>query len=232
MADSDWTVLSSGLSDSQVRRGATEAITPPNGGGTFTYGMKSVAAAAGAVGLACNLTNFNPMAAGGRVSGALRRGSGTGVHGYNPMLFVCLQGSAVSNVGYLLGFASDENPAHLILMKGALNAGIQTDSDYILRQSTGTYAAETWYHFQLDAIVQPSGDVRVRVFENTDLATNDVATPVWTAVGGMTDFIDDVLGHNSGSAPYTSGYSGWAGYFGGESGRSVFFDHMVEGRQI
>lgn len=232
MADSDWAVLSSGLSDAQVRRGATEAITPPNGGGTFTYGLRSVQAVSGGVGFACDLTSFDPMAAGGRVSMALRKGSGSGALAYNPMIYVCLQGSSVADVGYLLGFAANENPAHLILMKGAPSSGILTTSDYILRQSTGTYATGTWYHFQLDAIVQPSGDVRLRVFENADLASNDVTSPVWTAIAGMTDFIDDVLGHNSGSPPYVSGYGGWAGYIGGNSGRSMFFDHVVVGRQV
>jgi hypothetical protein len=194
--------------------------------------MKSVQAVAGAHGMACDLTSFNPMAAGNRVSMAFEKASGSGAYAYNPMIFTCLQGSSVADTGYLLGFTSDENPAHLVLMKGALNAGIKSDSDYILRKSTGTYAPLQWYHFQLDAIVQPSGDVRVKVFENTNMAVNDVTSPVWTAVAGMTDFIDDVLGHNSGSPPYVSGYGGWAGYFGGESGRSAFFDHVVVGRQI
>lgn len=231
MADSDWAVLSSGLSDAQVRRGATEAVTPPNGGGTFTYGMRSVQAVTGGVGLICDITNFNPMSSGGRVSMAIQRGSPGASQSYNPMIFVCLQGTAISDVGYLLGFTSDENPAHLVLMKGAPSAGIQSTSDYILRQSTGTYSAQEFYHFQLDAIVQPSGDVRLRVFENTDIAINPVTSPAWTAIGGMTDFVDDVLGYNSGSVPYVSGYGGWATYFGGVSGRTAFFDHIPVGRE-
>lgn len=228
MADSDWTMLNNGLSDAQVRRGVTEAITPPNGGGTFVYGMRSVQAVTGAVGLYTVITNFNPMAAGGRISMAFQK---NGTSGINPMIFVCLQGIAVGDVGYLLGFASDENPAHLILMKGAPNAGIRSDSDYILRRSTGTYASgSTFYHFQLDAIVQPSGDVRLKVFEN-DLA-NPVGTPSWAAVAGMSDYIDDVLGHQSGLAPYVDGRSGFATYYAGESSRSAFFDHTPIGRQL
>jgi hypothetical protein len=231
MADSDWSVLSSSLSDSQVRRGATAAITPPNGGGTFTYGQKSVQAVNGAVGLHCALTNFDPTAAGGRISGAIKKASGSGAMPYCPTLFACLQGSAVSNVGYLLGFTSDENPAHLVLMKGAPSSGILTTSDYVLRQSTGTYSAGTWYHFQLDVIVEPSGDVLLKIYEN-DLNAHAVTSPSWASIAGMSDYVDDVLGHNSGLAPYTSGRWGWAGYFGGESGRSAFFDHIALARQV
>jgi hypothetical protein len=232
MAGNDWTALTSGLSDSQVRRGATDGITPPNGGGTFTYGMRSVAAVTGAVGLKVNLTDFDPLAAGGRVSVAMQKASGSGALNYNPMIYIGLQGSAVSNVGYLLGFAADENPAHLILMKGAPSAGIKTTSDYILRTSNNTYASGTFYHFLLDMIVQPSGDVLLIVKENTDLATNPVTAPDWTAISGMTDFKDDVLGHNSGSAPYVTGRCGIAGYIGGDSGRAMFFDHFVCGKQV
>jgi hypothetical protein len=169
------------------------------------------------------------MAAGGRVSGAMRKGSGSGSLDYCPMLFLCLQGNAVSNVGYLLGFTSDENPAHLVLMKGAPQDGIITTSDYILRQSTGTYSAGDWYHFQLDAIVEPSGDVLLKIYE---APIGDVTSPAWAAIPGMADYPDDVLGHNSGLAPYTSGRAGWAGYFGGVSGRSAFWDHVVIGEQV
>ena len=228
MADSDWTMLGNGLSDAQVRRGTTEAITPPNGGGTFVYGMRSVQAVTGAVGLYTVITNFDPMAAGGRISMAFQKNGSSGI---NPRIYVCLQGNTVGNVGYLLGFASDENPAHLILMKGAPSAGIQSTSNFILRRSTGTYASgETFYHFQLDAIVQPSGDVRIKVFEN-DLS-NPVGSPSFVAVPGMADYIDDALGHTSGSAPYLDGRAGFASYYAGESGRAAFFDHTPIGRQL
>ena len=227
MADSDWTTLTNGLSDAQVRRGVTEAIDVPNGGGTFVYGMRSVQAVTGAVGLYTTISNFDPMAAGGRIAMAIQK---NGTSGINPMLFVCLQGNTVGDVGYLLGFASDENPAHLILMKGAPSAGIQSTSSFILRRSVGTYASATFYHFQLDVIVQPSGDVRIKVFEN-DLA-NPVGSPSFVAVPGMADYIDDVLGHTSGSAPYLDGRAGFASYYAGESGRAAFFDHTPIGRQL
>lgn len=231
MAEIDWTVLSGGLSSSQVRRGVTQAITPPNGGGSFTYGMRSVEAVAGAVGLYCVITNFDPMAAGGRVSMALQRASSVGAVTYSPMVFVCLQGTAVTNEGYLLGFTSNEDPAHLVLMKGAPSNGIKTSSTFILRQSANTYQAGEWYHFQLDAIVQPVGDVLLKISES-DLDSYTVSAPTWAAITGMGDYTDDALGHNSGSAPYVSGRVGYAAFFDGESGRSAFFDHSVDGRQL
>ena len=231
MADTDWTMLTNSLSDAQVRRGVTDGWTVPNGGGSFVFGMRSVQAVTGAVGLYDSNTDFNPMSAGGRVSGAIRKFSGGGSQSYNPMLFVGLQGGGVTNMGYLLGFTSDENPAHLILMKGDPASGIITTSDYILRQSTGTYAAGTWYHFQLDMIVQPSGDVYLQVKEN-DLGSYTVGSPTWAAIAGMTEYRDDALGHESGLAPYIDGRGGYATYFGGVSSRAAGFDHMVVGRQL
>jgi len=231
MAEIDWTVLSGGLSGSQVRRGATQAIDPPSGGDAFTYVMRSAEAVSGAVGFYCVITGFDPMTAGGRISMALQRAAGAGALNYCPMVFLCLQGSAVTNEGYLLGFTSDEDPAHLVLMKGTPAAGIKTTSSYILRQSTNTYEVGEWYHFQLDVIVQPSGDVLLKVREN-DLDTYTVTSPTWAAISGMTDFLDDLAGHGSGTAPYVSGRGGYAGYFGGESGRPAFFDHAVVGRQL
>lgn len=227
MADGDWAECANNISGSNVLRGVTDAASIPNGGGSFTYGMHSVAAVSGAVGLYVDLVNYNPTASnkGGRISFAMRKGSGSSSLDYNPMAFMCLQSADVTANGYLLGFTSDENPAHLVLCKGAFDDGIQTTTSDILRQSTGSYSSGTWYHFQLDVITQPSGDVKLQVKEN-DLGSNSVSSPSFAAIGGMAEYTDGVL-----YSPYTEGFIGFGAYIGGVSGRICYFDHVVAGRQ-
>lgn len=226
MAANNWSYLSGGLDANTVARGATAGVTPPTGGGTMTFVFNSLVDSDGAVGLYHNGGGFSPAASGARLSGAMKRLPSAGPTGFSPFLFVALQSSAVSGNAYLLGL-SDEDPHRIVLRKGSLANGIGASSGTgVLRASTDTFAAGTWLHLRLDALTNDNGDVVLKVYRNT----NTVASPVWVAIPGMADFIDDLAGINSGSLPYTSGYMGFA-FQVSDIGRRAAFDYIEMFRQ-
>ena len=224
MAQSDFTLFPGSLATAVVARGVTNGFTPPNGGGSWVYGWHTLQSGDGAVGMHYNDVNFAPTVRGVSARVALRRVSGEDC---SPMLFGCLQGADVGHVGYLLGLAHDESPARLVLLKGAPSSGLELSKAIV--QSTGSYQVDQWLHLRLDVIVQPSGDVHLQVFEN-DLDAHAVTSPVWVAVPGMENFVDDALGINGGGAPYLGGYVGMA-YYSGAVGRYAFVDHFEVFRQ-
>lgn len=235
MSEANWTELTGNLAGGTVDRGVTAGITPPNGGGTFVYGFNSLNVTQGVVGLFTNLTNFAPMAKGGSVRGALRRGRGGGKTNFAPFLFIGLQGSSVTDIGYIIGL-SDADPSHIELRKGALSAGlpdvaIQTPPlSGVLRKSTTTVAEDEWVHLRLDMIVNTNGDVVLNCYRN-DLLANPVTSPVWAAIPGLGQFIDDSLGVNSGSAALTSGRGGY-GFWSKDVTRRSYVDHLELQRQL
>jgi hypothetical protein len=235
MAEADWTVLSDGISTASLKRNVTPEATPPPGGGSFTFGFNSLDLTVGASGLFVNLTNFAPMAKGGRITGAIQRGLGGGPTGFAPMFFIGLQGPSVNDQGYLLGLG-DEDPAHIVLKKGTIVTGLADlapapPSNGILRRSTKTVAIGEWLHLRLDMVVNLTGDVVLKVFEN-DLDTNPLSgAPVWTAITGMDDFIDDNLQVATGSAPFTSGRAGNA-FYTEDVTRRGYIDHVTLERQL
>lgn len=243
MSESDWTVLSSSLGGASVAKGATAGIPRPNGGGSFCYGFNSKALVDGAVGLFVNKTNFAPMTKGGSIRGALKRSAGGGSSGFAPLLFIGLQGAAVSDSGYLLGLG-DDDPHHIVLRKGSIVTGLPDlapdpdGANHVLMRSTETFELDTWLHLRLDMIVQGSGDVLLQVFQN-DLDAHPVTAPTWALVAGMEGpqyptiegFVDDALGVNTGSPPYTSGRGGFAFRVEDVTRRS-FFDHVELARQL
>jgi len=243
MASTDWALLSGALASGDCKRGVTVGIAPPDGGGSFVYGMNSIENVAGVVALNVTLANFAPMLKGGRVTGALKRGVGGAPTGFAPFLFIGLDGSAVSSSGYILGLA-DEDPCHIVLRKGALVDGLPDDAPdpdtapNILMRSTDTFAIDSWHHLRLDMIVQGTGDVILQVFRS-DLNLHAVGSPVWAAVPGMEGpfapaiegFVDDALGVNTGSVPFTSGRVGFGSRFE-SAGRRAFMDHVTVDRQL
>lgn len=242
MAESDWTILTDSLGGASVARGVTAGIDKPNGGGSFVYGFNSKAVVDGAVGLFANLVNFAPMSKGGSVRGALKRAPSGGNTGFAPFLFIGLQGPSVNDLGYLLGIGDDE-PGHIVLRKGAIVGGLpdlapNPPSTSVLMRSTETFENDTWLHLRLDMIRQGSGDVLLQVFAN-DLDVNPVTSPVWERITGMEGpqypsiegFVDDALGVNTGSAPYTSGRAGFA-FRVEDVTRRGFFDHLEVARQL
>lgn len=243
MAESDFAVLTSSLSPASVARGVTAGVTKPNGGGSFVYGFNSLEIVDGASALACSLTNFYPTSSGGSVRAAMMRAAGGGNEGFAPFIFMCLQGPAVSNSGYLLGLG-DDDPYHIVLRKGSIASGLPDlvpdpdGTNHVLMRSTETYEIDTWLHLRLDVIVQGSGDVLLQCYQN-DLDTNPVTSPVWTLIPGMegplypgiTGFVDDALGINTGSVPYTSGRGGFA-FRVEDATRRSYFDAFEMARQI
>lgn len=233
MAETDWTFLNDGLDAATVDRGVTTGIARPPGGGSFVFGFNSLSTAQGAVALFTNQLNFAPMAKGGSVRGAIQRGASGGPLGFAPFFFVGLQGPSVNDLGYLLGLG-DGDPHHVVLRKGALSGGlpdIPPGTQGVLRRSTGTFMPGTWVHLRLDMIVNLNGDVLLQVFQN-DLVANPLGgAPSWQPVPGMSEFIDDALGINSGSQPFTSGRAGF-GFFTKDVTRRGFLDHVEVYRQL
>jgi hypothetical protein len=173
------------------------------------------------------------MAKGGSVRGAIQRGVSGGPLGFAPFLFVGLQGPSVNDLGYLLGLG-DGDPHHVVLRKGALSGGlpdIPPGTQGVLRRSTATFMPGTWVHLRLNMIVNLNGDVLLQVFQN-DLVANPLGgAPSWQPVPGMSEFIDDALGINSGSQPFTSGRAGF-GFFTKDVTRRGFVDHVEVYRQL
>jgi hypothetical protein len=94
-----------------------------------------------------------------------------------------------------------------------------------------THAQGTWLHLRLDVIVNPNGDVVLKVFQNDLVAHPLDAPPSWELVPGMVEFIDDHLAINSGSQPLTSGRGGF-GASVRDVTRRVYFDHLELLRQV
>jgi hypothetical protein len=179
VSSSDWTTLSNGLDAASVKRGVTVGSTPPNGGGSFTFGFNSVTTSAGAVGLYTNQPSFAPMALGGSIRGAVKRAPGGGPLNFAPMLFIGLQSPDVDASGYLIG-PDDDDPHRIVVRKGALSGGLpagELGTFGILMSGTETFLADTWIHLRLDMIVEPNGDVLLQAFRN-ELADNAVTNPV------------------------------------------------------
>lgn len=232
MASTDWTVLTNSLDTASLARGVTSGVVVPNGGGSFAYGFNSKNTNIGAAGLFVNSVNFAPMAKGGSVRAAIKRGLSGGPLNFSPFLFIGLQGSAVADSGYLLGL-SDEDPHKIVLRKGVLSDGLPSGavgSLGILRKSTASFVPDTWLHLRLDMVVNTNGDVLLQCFQS-DLAVHAVTAPTWVAIAGMTTFTDDALGVNSGSAPYTSGRVGF-GMATKDVTRRAYLDQIEVFRQL
>ena len=245
MSQADWNGLSDNLATTVVDHGITSGVDKPSGGGEHVYGFNALAATEGVVGLYATQLNFNPTTKGGSVRGAIRRGPSPSGSGFSPFMFMALQGTASTNLAYMLGL-SNEDPFRIVLRKGALTGGIPSGApdpdgqNNILMRSGQSFALSDapWLHLRLDMIVQGSGDVLLQVFQN-DLALNPVSTPDWQVVPGMEGpqspsiegFVDDSLGINTGSLPLTAGRIGFGQKSAITSARS-FFDHMQVLRQL
>lgn len=231
MAQVDWSPLTGSLDINTVDQGVTSGIARPNGGGAFIYGFNSLAEVIGAAGQYVDLADFNPTAKGASIRAAIKRGAGGAAVDFSPFLFVGAQGNSVNDQGYLIGL-SNEDPHKILVRKGSMSAGVPgtASSSGLLMQGTDTYTQDTWVHIRLDMIKNDNGDVVLQAYEN-DLGSNPVTAPVWTLIPGMeAGFIDDSLGVNSGSAPFTSGFIGF-GFSTEKQTRRGFFDHVEVLRQ-
>ena len=230
MAESDWTDLDDVAGSPAILRAATTGLTVPSGGAAAVFAWNSTTTAIGSHGRFYNAVNFAPMAKGGLISGALVRYPSGGVQDFAPMLFIGLQGTSVNDNGYLLGL-QDSNPGRIVLRKGSIAQGLPdgaasdpVSSPNILRRSVASIAVGEWVHLQLEFVANAGSDSVLRVYRN-DLTANSVSSPVWDPVDGMDDFIDDAVGVNSGSVPFSSGYAGWAFYTANVTRRAAV-DHV------
>jgi len=233
MASDDWTELANVLSAGIVARGASGGFTPPNGGGTAVYVAHCLdGTVTGAVGSYCNLANYGPLASGGSIRACVKRLSSAANTGFSPFLYILAGGTDVADNAYLLGL-EDRDPYRIVLRKGSILGGIPeaTDGEY-LRRSSDEYqiSDDLWHHIRLDALVEPTGDVVLNVYES-DLSTHACTAPSWSAITGMAQFVDDVAGVNSGSLPYTSGYAGFASAHQEQISARVAWDHIQLLRQ-
>jgi hypothetical protein len=231
MAEADWTYLNDGLDVATVDRGVTAGIARPPGGGNFLFAFNSLTSVEGAVALFANLADFAPMAKGASIRGCIQRGPSGGPTGFSPFFFLSCQGNSVNDSAYLLGL-SDDDPHRIVLRKGMVSSGIpDSEGPGALLASGESFAPATWLHLRLDVIVNDNGDVVLKVFEN-DLDANPLGTPPdWQTVSGMAEFIDDHVGINSGSQPFTSGRGGF-GMAVKDVTRRVYFDHLELMRQV
>lgn len=244
MGEADWTFFTDGLDAASLDRGVTTGIARPNGGGSFVYGFNSLVVAEGAAARFANQANFAPTAAnkGGRITGAVKRGLSSGPTGFAPFLVLLAQGTSVNDNAYLIGL-QDDNPYRIVIRKGSIVSGLPAaipGVSGILRRSTATFSPDTWHHLRFEAVVNLNGDVILKAWESS--LTNPVTAPSWAVIPGLEDsglvashgagtcFVDDALGINSGSQPFTSGRLGFGCYVKDVSRRG-FFDHIEVIRQ-
>lgn len=245
MSEADWTFMDDSADAATVRRGTTAGLVVPNGGGTFVFGFNSAVAAEVAVGLYANQVDFAPTLAHKGVSlrGVVKRGLSGGRTSFAPFFFVMAQGVSVNDNAYIFGL-QDDDPYRLALRKGSIVTGLpagNVGTGGILRRSTATYSPDKFHHLRIDVVSNTNDDVVIRCFES-DLDAHPVTAPVWTPIAGLENtglvptfdagitFIDDALGVNSGSVPYTSGRSGF-GFWSKDSARRGVFDHIQLSRQ-
>jgi hypothetical protein len=237
MSESDWTEFDDSVASPTIRRSPTTGITAPVGGEDHTYVWNTTSSGfTGAHGLFYNAINFAPMAKGGEVMGALVRLASGGPQDFAVFLVIGGQGNSVNDDAYLLGL-QDSNPPRIVLRKGAPSGGLPDDdgsdpsnAPNILRRSTESVAVGEWVHLRLEMVAnEGGGDTILRCWRN-DLDANDVDNPVWEAIDGMDDFVDDAVGINSGSVPLSSGYVGF-GFFANNVTRRAAVDHVQANRQ-
>ena len=235
MAQADWTLLTPVAGG--VRKGVTAGVpTPPSIiSNDFLYAFNSIDDESNCVALHVNGTGFVPTAKGGYISAVFKRGESAAPAGFSPFLFISASGTTIADVAYVLGL-SDENPYHIVLLKGALAngapGGLGPGAGGVLLRSDDSYAYEDdlWHHLRLMAVKNTNGDVVLSVQKN-DIDTNQIGqSPVWANVPGMEQFIDDVTEINTGSAPYAAGFMGY-GFQSTEISRRVYFDQIIVASQ-
>ena len=205
------------------------------------FGMNALQAGAGVVGLYYNHDDYAPAIKGGSVRGVVQRVGGARNTGFSPYLFMCLSGATVDDKAYILGL-EDRDPYRIVLTKGALLNGVQeaTENTYLRRSNQEFRISDGDVHqLRLDVIVQDNDDVVLKVMAN-DISANDIDSPVWEPVDGMSLFVDDVLGLNSYQAlgltgsdaePYSGGYMGFGTTFVSQVAVATAFDYLQFRRQ-
>lgn len=237
MAESNWTdCAGSSLDTATIDRGVSAAFTRPSGGGSMLFGMRTLVSAAGAGGMYYNASGFAPFTGsrkGGSISGCIKRFSSSTK--FAPYLALLTDTDLSSAQGYMVAL-TQESSYKIGLFKGNPAAGFSATAAACLASSSASFtdvgdAAAAWFQLKLDVIVNPHGEVVLNVFRN-DLNTNFCTAPSWEAVAGLSQFIDDSLGHFSGTSPHLDGFYGHKGmYTNGQAGDLALYDQIVVSRQ-
>ncbi|MCP4568971.1 MAG: hypothetical protein GY841_15455 [FCB group bacterium] len=229
MSATDWAELDDSLAG--VHASETNGLGVPNGGGSQIFAFNSFDAnQIGAAGRRCTIDDFVPMASGGRISGCVARLPSGANTGFSPLLFMSLSGTSVNDNAYILGL-EDADPYRIVLLKGSPNDGIP-DGTYLARSSTQYNMSDNlWHHIRLDVIHQGSGAVTLEAF-HSDLIANPCTAPVWTAIDGLAQFVDDAVGANTGTVPLIGGYTGFACAYMQSIATRGGFDHIRIERQV
>jgi len=231
MAEADWGSMADAVAGSSILSGVSAGFIEPAGGGSFVFGFNSLVSTAGVAGRYVDLANFNPYVKGVSIRGALRRGPSAAVTGSAPMLWAGIQSNppSVNDPGYLL-LLSDANPHVVVLRKGDPSGPVSATGTGVLAVGSTSYEPNTWLHLRMDVITNPNGDVVINCFQN-DLASNNVTSPVWAAIPGISQVIDDALQVLTGSAPLVGGFVGFAFQSNGLNQRG-YLDHVQALRQV
>jgi hypothetical protein len=229
MAESDWAYWDDMSDLASVRHGVSTGFLKPNGGGDFCYAHAALVSEATVAGRRVALANFEPIATGkgASVRCALYRDAAASHSCY---IAVLAQGPSVDDEAYLLGLEGVE-PGRIVIRKATIRSGLPSGG-VVLAASNLRFTGGSYLHLRLDAIVNANGDVVLNALQN-NLTANPVTAPVWEKIAGMGDppngtpsFIDDCLGINSGSLPFTGGgYVGFA-YAASTIGRKGLVDHF------
>ncbi len=235
MALSDWADLDNQLAFASLAAAPDSGITPPSGGGAKVYAFRSLSGTVtGASGLYTRIANFSPTTSGVWAAAALKRIGGAAVTGFAPLLYAAARGHDVNDEAYILGL-EDADPYRIVLRKGTIIEGVPVPvtGNYLRRSSQQFQVADDlWHHVALEVLEQPDGEVYLNCWYN-DLAVNPVTAPIWQAIPGMAQFIDDRVGHNSGSLPYSGGgYCGFACALAEAIGVEAAVDHVQFRRQV
>lgn len=238
MAQADWNLCGSSLGSGSVVVVETAAFPVADGAAdTFAQLMNSLTTSIGVVAYFHNGSGFAPTTSGGLVQGCIKKGVSAGTAGWSPFLMATLQGTGtVADVAYILGL-SNTNPARLVLRKGALTGGLpdvlppENLGDPLVQgviaRSSDVFAIDEWLHLRLQVRVNGNLDA-VITCERNDLTLHDASSPVWQAIPGIAQFVDDGAGAVTGSPSLQSGRFGYGCWFGDTQRRALFDEIYLE----
>lgn len=124
MGQANFALVANGLLASQVDSGVVGTASPPSGGGSFVFAFNTIVAdAPGVQAYRSTITGFAPMAGGGTVRAALKRGLTALSSGFEPFIFIGLATDDVGDFAYCLGL-EEAQPARILLRRGLLSEGV------------------------------------------------------------------------------------------------------------
>lgn len=238
MSQSDWNLAGGSLGSGAVTIVETAAFAvAPGAGDSFVQLLNSQTTSAGVVAYFHNGTGFAPSSAGGLVQALLKKGVSAGAAGFAPFVMGCLQGTGTtSDVAYILGL-SNTDPARLVLRKGALTGGVPDVqppenigdplTQGVILRSTDVFPVDQWLHLRLQVKVNTNLDAVITV-ERNDITLHGANAPVWTAVPGMEQYVDDGAGAKTGTPSLQSGRWGYGCWFGDTQRRAMFDELYLE----